>query len=43
VERFFEGRAAAVDRIVGGSTAAGNEDPAHGPAQHVRFEATLGT
>jgi hypothetical protein len=35
VERFFEGRAAAVAR---------NEDPAHGPAQeHVRLEPTLGT
>jgi hypothetical protein len=22
---------------------AGNEDPAHGPSQHVRLEATLGT
>jgi len=33
VERFFENRAAA-----------GNEDPAHGPArEHHRFEATLGT
>lgn len=34
VERFFEGRAAAHNRI---------EDPAHGPAQHHRIEATLGT
>jgi len=34
VEHFFEGRAAAVKRI---------EDPAHGPAQHHRVEATLGT
>jgi hypothetical protein len=35
VERFFEGRASAVNRI---------EDPAHGPArEHHRFEATLGT
>jgi hypothetical protein len=35
VERFFEGRASAVNR---------NEDPAHGPArEHHRFEATLGT
>jgi hypothetical protein len=34
VERFFEGRAAAVKRI---------EDPAHGPAEHHRIEATLGT
>jgi hypothetical protein len=34
VERFFEGRASAVNR---------NEDPAHGPAQHHRVEATLGT
>jgi nifR3 family TIM-barrel protein len=34
VERFFEGRAAAIN---------GNEDPAHGPAQHHGIEATLGT
>jgi len=34
VERFFEGRAAAHNRI---------EDPAHGPAQHLGIEATLGT
>jgi tRNA-dihydrouridine synthase B len=40
VEGFFEGRAnQGVDR----STVAGNEDPAHGPAQHHRIEATLGT
>jgi tRNA-dihydrouridine synthase B len=42
VERFFEGRAAAV---AGHESleAARNEDPAHGPSQHVRLEATLGT
>jgi tRNA-dihydrouridine synthase B len=34
VERFFEGRAAAVNR---------KEDPAHGPAQHHPIEAALGT
>ena len=49
VERFFEGRAAAVvdGRVVSEkldcSAVAGNEDPAHGPSQHVRLEATLGT
>jgi hypothetical protein len=51
VERFFEGRAAALagheslpaDRDVGRSADARNEDPAHGPSQHVRLEATLGT
>ena len=42
VESFFEGRAAA---LAGSSPrgAGGNEDPAHGPRQHVRLEATLGT
>ena len=57
VERFFEGRAAAVarftgaqemaghdptaaDRNVGCSAAARNEDPAHGPSQHDRLDAT---
>jgi len=42
VERFFEGRAAAqqdADR----SAVTRTEDPAHGPAQHRRIEATLGT
>lgn len=52
VERFFEGRAAAVagheslpaGRDVDRSADARNEDPAHGPSsQHVRLEATLGT
>jgi tRNA-dihydrouridine synthase B len=40
VERFFESRAAAG---VGRSAAAGNEDPAHGPAQHARVEAAVRT
>jgi hypothetical protein len=42
VERFFEGRAIAqleADR----SAVDGNEDPAHGPAQHHCIDATLGT
>ena len=43
VEGFFEGRAAAVNRIVDRSAVTRTEDPAHGPAQHRRIEATLGT
>ncbi len=46
VERFFEGRAAAVTGNVGPDPigAHRNEDPAHGPArEHHRFQATLGT
>jgi tRNA-dihydrouridine synthase len=44
VERFFEGRASAVNRNVDRSTVAGKEDPAHGPArEHHGFQATLGT
>jgi len=51
VERFFESRAGAVARDSGEQEmarstpdgVAGNEDPAHGPSQHVRLEATLGT
>ena len=42
VERFFEDRAAAVVDP-GPAGVARNEDPAHGPNQHVRLEATLGT
>ena len=42
VERFFEGRSAAV-ACSSPDGAARNEDPAHGPSQHVRLEATLGT
>jgi tRNA-dihydrouridine synthase B len=46
-----EGRAAAVARVTGTQEMAGHdpvaaariEDPAHGPSQHVRLEATLGT
>ncbi len=53
VERFFEGRAIAqqeaapdpvgVTRIVDRSAVTRIEDPAHGPSQHHRIEATLGT
>jgi tRNA-dihydrouridine synthase B len=43
VERFFEGRAAAVNGNVDRSAVTRIEDPAHGPAQHHRIEATLGT
>jgi nifR3 family TIM-barrel protein len=47
----FEGRAAAGARVTGEQEMAGtgpngaarNEDPAHGPSQHDRLEATLGT
>jgi tRNA-dihydrouridine synthase B len=50
VERFFEGRAAGA-RLPGAQEMAGHdavaaariEDPAHGPSQHVRLEAALGT
>src|SRR5216683_195712 len=53
VERFFEGRAIAqqeadldpvgVTRIVDRSAVTRIEDPAHGPSQHHRIEATVGT
>jgi len=51
VERFFEGRAAAVARSTGEPEMAGSgpngaariEDPAHGPSQHGCFEAKIGT
>jgi tRNA-dihydrouridine synthase B len=51
VERFFEGRAAAVARVTGAQEMIGHdlvaaariEDPAHGPSQYVRVEAPLGT
>jgi len=51
VERFFADRFAVSEKegraaVVAGSVptgASGNEDPAHGPSQHVRLEATLGT
>jgi nifR3 family TIM-barrel protein len=49
VERFFEGRAAAqADSFAatgneGRLAVARNEDPARGPSQHVRVEATFGT
>src|SRR5712692_3331919 len=43
VERFFEDRAAAVNRIVDRSAVTRTEDQDHGPAQHRRIEATLGT
>jgi tRNA-dihydrouridine synthase B len=39
VERFFEGYTGAVAPVAD----ARNEDPAHGPSQHVRLEPTLGT
>lgn len=50
VESFFDGRMA-VARVAGAREMAGsnpldsarNEDPAHGPSQHQRFQATLGT
>jgi tRNA-dihydrouridine synthase B len=51
VESFFEGRAAVVAPVTGASEmagsrpvgAGGSEDPAHGPSQHHRCEATFGT
>jgi tRNA-dihydrouridine synthase B len=51
VESFFEGRGAVGARVPGAQEMAGpgpsgsarNEDPAHGPSQHQRCEATLGT
>jgi tRNA-dihydrouridine synthase len=51
VEHFFEGRGAASAQVAGAQEvassgscgAARNEDPAHGPSQHVGLEAARGT
>jgi tRNA-dihydrouridine synthase len=51
VESFFEGRASVLARVTGEQEMAGSppvaagrsEDPAHGPSQHQRCEAALGT